>query len=405
MKEYIKTQVTQGHVLHVLQTMPSELVNCIVTSPPYYGLRDYNMPPVAWPAFEFIPMPGLPPVKIEAMDCCLGLEPDPLSFVGHMVLIFREARRVLKNDGIAWVNFGDSYAGSWGNYGGKNRGSGEQREITKGSKVHNKGYDNMDKTIPPTAKKMECIKPKDLLGIPWRIAFALQADGWYLRQDVIWNKPNPMPESVTDRCTKAHEYIFMLTKSKKYFFNQDAIKEPIKMSSVVRLDQKIEDQKGSNRVPGKTNGNMKAVAPKSWKGSFFDKGKTGEMQETRGGTRKSGNKERKNGVDRGCPEGSGSNVCENVPWEGDFANKKSVWTITTKPNKEAHFAVFPPEIPELCIKAGCPPHGVVMDLFDGSGTTREVANRMGLTYYSIEINPEYIAISNKRNERFINELF
>lgn len=375
MKEHIKTQVTQGHVLEVLQNMPGELINCIVTSPPYYGLRDYNMPPVSWPAFEYVPMAGLPPVSIPAMDCCLGLEPDPLAFVGHMVLIFREARRVLKKDGIAWVNFGDSYARNGGMDGG-GKGAKRERELSH--------MDDKQKRML-RVPKVNGIKEKDLLGVPWRVAFALQADGWYLRQDEIWNKPNPMPESVTDRCTKAHEYIFLLSKSPKYYFNQDAIKEPVKHGTVLRLDQKIEDQKiedqkGSNRVPGKTNGTMKAV-------------------------RKSGNKERKEGIERGCPEGTGSNVCGNVPWEGDTANKKSVWTITTKPNKEAHFAVFPPEIPEICIKAGCPPDGAVMDLFDGSGTTREVANRMGLTYYGIEINPEYIAISNKRNERFINELF
>src|SRR5450756_755815 len=169
-----------GDALEVLRTLPSESVNCCITSPPYYGLRDYGV------------------------DGQIGLDQTPGQYVERLVTVFREMRRVLRDDGTFWLNIGDSYAGSWGNYGGQNRGRGKQREITTGSQAHQRAYDGLERWRPPTSKKLEGLKPKDLIGIPWMLAFALRADGWYLRSEIIWHKPNPMPESVKDRPTKAH---------------------------------------------------------------------------------------------------------------------------------------------------------------------------------------------------------
>jgi DNA modification methylase len=197
-------------------------------------------------------------------------------------------------------------------------------------------------TIRPQDRRHPVIKPKDLIGIPWRVAFALQADGWYLRQDIIWHKPNPMPESVTDRCTKAHEYVFLMSKSATYHCDMDAIKEPVSQSTVERLRQDVESQTGSSRVPFKTNGNMKAV----------------------------GNSETR--------------------------NKRSVWTVNTKPYKGAHFATFPPALIAPMILAGCPVGGTVLDPFGGSGTTGEVSESLGRNSILIELNPDYIELQKKR---------
>jgi hypothetical protein len=191
-----------GDALEVLKTLPSESVNCCITSPPYYGLRDYGV------------------------DGQIGLDERPEQYVEQLVTVFREMRRVLRDDGTFWLNIGDSYAGSWGNYGGQNRGSGKQRDITTGSQAHQSAYDGLERWRPPTSQKLEGLKPKDLIGIPWMLAFALRADGWYLRSEIIWHKSNPMPESVKDRPTKAHEQIFLLSKSPKYCYNYEAIKEP-----------------------------------------------------------------------------------------------------------------------------------------------------------------------------------
>jgi DNA modification methylase len=211
-----------------------------------------------------------------------------------------------------------------------------------------------------------------LIGIPWMLAFALRADGWYLRQDIIWNKPNPMPESVTDRCTKAHEYIFLLSKSADYYFDQDAIKQPVKPS--VAKDKRL------------TNPDYKTDRP--------ERGFPGHPQNGGGLLkRKSGNKERKAATARGCPD---DGVDGNVPWEGEFANKKSVWTVSTKPFKEAHFATYPQDLISDCIKAGSPLDGLVLDPFMGGGTTALVARKLQRNYVGFEINPEYVAIAEKR---------
>ena len=291
--------ILHGDVLDKLQEIESESIQCVVTSPPYWGLRDYG---------------------IEGQ---LGLEATPELYVEKMVKVFREVKRVLKNDGTVWLNLGDSYNGS-GKAGNKNS------EYYKKHTEFGKPAKNKDKIGIPT--NVKGLKPKDLVGIPWRVAFALQADGWWLRQDIIWHKPNPMPESVTDRCTKSHEYIFLLTKSAKYFYDADAIREPVSAVSLKRAEY-------------------------GWD----------------------------------CDRPSTKNASL-----GGGRNKRSVWTITTKPFKDAHFAVFPPKIPELCIKAGSKEGDTVLDPFFGSGTTGWVAQRLGRKWIGIELNAEYIKIAEKR---------
>lgn len=293
-----------GDCLETLQRMPSGIVQTCVTSPPYFGLRDYGH------------------------DGQIGLEPTPDQFIAKLVDVFHEVKRVLSADGTLWLNIGDSYAA--------NRGY--QVPSTKGGAKHSESQAAGGKasTVP------DGCKPKDLIGIPWMLAFALRADGWYLRQEVIWAKPNPMPESVTDRCTKSHESIFLLAKSEKYYCDMAAIKEPVAPGSVTRLNQDIDGQTGSDRVPGKNNGNMKAV----------------------------GNTESR--------------------------NKRSVWTVATTPYQGAHFATFPTALIEPCILAGAPAGGVVLDPFFGSGTSGEVAQNLGRKFIGCELNPAYKALQDKR---------
>ena len=421
-------EIKTGNCLQVLKTMPEQSVNTCVTSPPYWGLRDYGT--AEWeggdekcdhisnpnatkkmgnPEFN-INRPSREDTKTKGYykskcpkcgavrkDSQLGLEETPEEYVENMVAVFREVKRVLRDDGTVWLNLGDSYFGSSGQ-GGKTK-----KQITNKGSYHNH------------KRKSDYLKPKDLSGIPWRVAFALQADGWYLRQDIIWHKPNPMPESVTDRCTKAHEYIFLLSKSLKYYFDNEAIKE----DSVTIIKKR---------------------------------------------TRKTGT-----GVDSNIGnQGSAGNNGKR--------NKRSVWTVNTKPFKGAHFATFPPDLIEPCVLAGCPekicvecgtPYeremevievepkeninisnnrkefdssmggggtslkghsghfkedgtpvvtpkkdlgfkkqcqcdnneteaGTVLDPFGGSGTTGVVANRYGRNAILIELNPEYAEMSRKR---------
>jgi DNA modification methylase len=215
------------------------------------------------------------------------------------------------------------------------------------------------------------LKAKDLVGIPWRVAFALQADGWWLRQDIIWHKPNPMPESVRDRCTKAHEYVFLLTKSERYFYDAEAVSEPVAVSTTARLSQRsLPLQAGSERVPGKTNGPMKAVGPR------FGGNKFGDSDDPKHAT-KSGN-------------------VYQIPDANGRRNRRSVWTVTTKPYSGAHFAVMPADLVEPCIKAGCPEGGTVLDPFAGSGTTLAVAAELGRSAIGCELNPEYIRLAERR---------
>jgi len=300
-------------VLEGLRTLPDNSVNCCVTSPPYWGLRDYGH------------------------QGQIGLEDTPQEYVTRMVEVFREVRRVLRDDGTLWLNLGDTYANT--PVGSFNGGG------FKDSSSQTGGRDLSGVATSGVLNKLKAsgLKQKDLCGIPWRVAFALQEDGWFLRQDIIWHKPNPMPESVTDRCTKAHEYIFLMTKNSKYYYDNDLIKEPVSSSTVNRLSQpNYQNQIGSSRVPNKTNGNMKAV----------------------------GNSEKR--------------------------NKRSVWTVTTKPFKGAHFAVMPQDLAEPCVKAGCPEGGVVLDPFAGSGTTLVVASKLNRSAIGIELNPDYVSIIEER---------
>jgi len=299
-------RILQGNVLDRMKDLPDRSIQCVVTSPPYWGLRNY---------------------QVEKQ---LGLEKTPEEYVEKMVEVFRQVKRVLKDDGTCWLNLGDSYNGSGGAGGDYNKGG------LKDGQPKYKG------------RNISSLKPKDLVGIPWRIAFALQADGWWLRQDIVWHKPNPMPESVQDRCTKSHEYIFLLTKSAKYYYDNDAIREPYtepmdrwggehKRNSI---NEKFDDKEMANANSLARNRNMR-------------------------------------------PDENGR-------------NKRSVWTINTQPYKEAHFAVFPEKLPELCIKAGTKKGDTVLDPFFGSGTTGWVAQRLGRKWIGIELNAEYIKIAEKR---------
>ncbi|WP_342663544.1 site-specific DNA-methyltransferase [Paenibacillus pinihumi] len=226
--------ILQGDNMQIMPELEAESFHTCVTSPPYWGLRDYGIPPTEWPETTYTPMPGLPPVTVAAWTGCLGLEPTPEMFVAHSVAVFREVWRMLRPDGTLWLNYGDSYAKA---------GISGMGDPTIGERNLG-GMKPIAKTIPTA------LKTKDLIGIPWRIAFALQADGWYLRMDNIWSKPNPMPESVQDRPTKAHEYMFLLSKSERYYYDYEAIKEHMADSSLSRLQQNIADQKGSDRANG-----------------------------------------------------------------------------------------------------------------------------------------------------------
>ena len=299
----MKNKIIQGDALETLKTLPNQYVDCVVTSPPYWGLRDYG---------------------IEEQ---IGLEKTPEEYVIKLVNIFKEIKRVLRKEGTVWLNLGDSYVSAKSRY--------SSVEQTIAGHLRNEPVSGNR----PDLKGHSFLKDKDLCGIPWRVAFALQTNGWYLRQDIIWSKPNPMPESVTDRCTKAHEYIFLLTKSPKYYFDSESIKE------------KTLTQDNTNRNRDNTR-----------------------LNNTPGRTRMAGLK---------------TNNYEK-------RNKRSVWTITTKPFIDAHFAVFPEDLIKPMILAGCPAGGIVLDPFIGSGTTARVAMDLGRNYLGIELNPAYIKLGDKR---------
>lgn len=311
-----------GDALEQLRTLEAESVHTCVTSPPYYNLRDYGA------AGQ------------------IGMEATPEEYIGKLVDVFREVRRCLRQDGTLWVNIGDSYA---------TRSGPQPPANTRNAHGHTRKE-------PPGGYKC-----KDIMGIPWLLAFALRADGWYLRQDIIWNKTNCMPESVRDRCTKAHEYIFLLSKSPRYYFDAAAISEPIAGSSTKRYLQNIEAQKGSDRQPGKTNGKMKAVLP------------------------------RFGGEKYGADGSEESRTKSGKPYVPTLRrNKRDVWAISTGGFKGAHFAVFPEKLVEPCILAGCPEGGTVLDPFAGSGTTGVVAKRLRRHFVGVEINPEYWQMATDR---------
>lgn len=295
-----KAKIIIGDVRTAMQSIPDQSVQTCITSPPYWGLRDYGQ------------------------GDQIGLEETPQEYVDQMVQVFREVWRVLKDDGTLWLNIGDSYAGNMSRASNNGRaGFGSERE----------GVFN---------RMPEGLKAKDLVGIPWRLAFALQDDGWYLRQDIIWAKPNPMPESVTDRCTKSHEYVFLMSKSRQYFFDHVAIKEPVA-----------------------TNVGIAKIK--------FGGNKYGDSDDPKHAT-KSG----------------------NVWVPSDTRNKRDVWTIPTKPYKGAHFAVMPEALVEPCILAGSSAGDTVLDPFTGSGTVGMVALRHNRNFVGTELNPEYAELAVNR---------
>ena len=367
-------RIHQGDALAVLKTWPDAFIQTCVTSPPYWGLRDYGV------AGQ------------------LGLEKTPQEYVEKMVALFREVRRVLRDDGTLWLNLGDSYASAWSCNRPNVIGNGSPHAATRMKRIpRGRGRWGGGNVAAPG------LKEKDLCGIPWRVAFALQVDGWYLRSDIIWAKPNPMPESVTDRPTKSHEYLFLFSKNERYYYDQEAIKEPVAPSQIGReRDDQVGGNKGNvvNHSPGgryKTPSGWDTSTGNGSHGAFHregrDVGKTGYVK-------KSGNKTRKPASARGVPvntDGSTNGaVAGSIPWEGSTRNKRSVWTVTTIPFKEAHFATFPPKLIEPCILAGCPGGGLVLDPFMGAGTTAFVAARLNRRFIGIELNPAYIKIAEER---------
>lgn len=346
----MSVQIITGDCREVLRTLADQSVHCAVTSPPYFGLRDYGH------------------------ERQIGLEPTPAEFVAGLVEVFHDVRRVLRDDGTLWLNLGDSYAGSWGNYGGQNRGAGKQRAVVSGSRAPNEAWDERTKFLPPAAKGFPGIKPKDLIGIPWRVAFALQADGWWLRSAIIWAKPNGMPGSQEDRCTSSYETVFQLSKSDVYWSDFDAIKTPPRESTLIRTTQDVQAQAGSHRANGgeKTNGPMKAV------------GGAAKTDKQRGHSRKhAGFNER-------------WDARERAEQQAKPAMMRDVWFVSPAGYSEAHFAVMPDEVARRCILAGCPKDGTVIDPFGGAGTSGLVADRLGRNAILIELNPAYAEMARKR---------
>ena len=335
-----------GDALDMLRTLPDESVHCVVTNPPYYGLRDYGV------------------------DGQIGLEPTLQEYLAKMSAVFEEVRRVIRKDGTCWVNMGDSYS-ERGNSGGNNGITNIQA-----SAIREKGY-----------VKREGFKRKELIGVPWRLAFAMQDAGWYLRSEIIWHKPNPMPESVQDRPTRAHETIFLLTKSPKYWYDADAIRtvesDQTKKLSYDTMDYK---RRGGYKMPD------------GWDTSAGSHGS-----------------HHRNGREKGkknSESGQRTKVDLNANWDAEEAlgvtkgaNARTVWTIATCAYPDAHFATFPPEIPKRCILAGCPIGGTVLDPFAGSGTTLAVACELGREFIGIELNPEYVKLIEKRLSNITPSLF
>jgi DNA modification methylase len=301
MKSY---RIILGDCIEGMKTLPDCCVHTCVTSPPYFGLRDYG-----------------------GGDSEIGQEDTVEGYVQKLVDVFREVRRILRDDGTLWLNLGDSYMSA--------KNCSPPPQTVGGQRGMPSDF------VPPNRKNQKGLKTKDLIGIPWRVAFALQADGWWLRQDIIWHKPNPMPESVEDRCTKAHEYIFMLSKKSRYYYDHEAIKE---------------DAVGKPHAPG--NKNVTQPKEKGARDPALDPDRV---------------------------------------WAADGKkNKRSVWTVNAKGYKGAHFAVYPEDLILPCVLAGCPKDGMVFDPFTGSGTTAVVALKNGRNYIGTELNPEYVKIAEER---------
>lgn len=307
--------IHNGDCLDVLRTLPDESVHCCVTSPPYWGLRDYGH------------------------DGQIGLEETPEAYVSRLVEVFREVRRVLRSDGTLWLNLGDSY----GCKGGNNVTGLREKQFGEGNAC-GKQFDQRNKIAETASDRTTGMRAKNLVGIPWRVAFALQADGWWLRQDIIWHKPNPMPESVRDRCTKAHEYVFLMAKSERYYYDAEAVAE-----------ESVDPESTAKRY----------ATP------FF----VGEKHESGGYSQ------------------DGSRHTAGIKKFNGTRNRRSVWTVSTKPYAGAHFATMPPDLVEPCIMAGCPEGGTILDPFNGAATVGLVSLQLQRRYIGIELNPDYCKIS------------
>lgn len=367
-------RIHQGDALTVLRTLSDESVHCVITSPPYWGLRDYGT--ASWeggdPRCDHLMSTGTQgptnhranrthtqrvPYKEECgrcgavrLDQQLGLEATPELYVAAMVEVFREVRRVLRADGTLWLNMGDCYSGG-------RRGK-DSNSTLEGSRQ------NQAESRRALGSRKTGLAEKQLVGMPWRLALALQADGWWLRQDIIWHKPAPMPESVRDRCTKAHEYVFLLSRSKRYHYDQDSIKEPASPNSYDR---------GKGVHPKAAN------VPAGW-------------------DTQPGNHRQLKGRYPRTKQNASFSLAVRHPVKR--RNKRDVWTLDPMPTPEAHFATFPIELPELCLKAGCPEGGLVLDPFAGAGTTGLACLKNNRRFLGIELNADYIKIALQRARKY-----
>lgn len=328
----------QGDALTVLECLEDCSVDACVTSPPYYALRDYGVPPTSWPEVDYAPMIGMPEVTVPPMDCALGLEPDPVAFVGHIVAIMRQVHRLLADDGTLWLNFGDTYAA-------KTRGTDagwDKSRLSNPGRLQKSQAAALRRTGERHRGKSVGIGEKNLIGIPWRVAFALQADGWVLRNDVVWAKPNAMPESVQDRLSARHESVFLLTKQTRYWFDLDAIRVPHAPETARRYQIGYESRTTEEHRLSKGAGH----------------GAGGVWKKPAGGR-----------------------------------NPGDVWSIATQPFPDAHFAVMPVDLADRCVQAGCRPGGTVLDPFSGSGTTGLAAANHGRRYVGVDLSGHYIDLS------------
>lgn len=326
--------------LEGLKSLPSNFVDCIVTCPPYFAQRDYDI------------------------DGQIGLEDTPEEYIQKMCEVFMEAYRVLKPEGTLWLNLGDGYWGGKGKSGVSCSPQEQEKRFQNGNSI-NKAYHQIGgmNTTRSVDKKHPFLKAKDMIGMPWRIAFELQRLGWWLRQDIIWHKPNPMPESVKDRCTKSHEYIFLMTKSYNYYFDYESIMEDCSPNTHLKTKKHNVrpgvDKKGGNQG----NGIMPQVGKKFLNDTYTKS------------------------------NGSFINATMNPVLK---RQKRSVWSVENKGIKDAHFATFPTKLIKDCIKAGCPKDGIVLDMFGGSGTTALVSRKLDRNFILFELNPKYISIAEKR---------
>ena len=371
------SEIIQGDALTILNDrFGDDSVQCCITSPPYWGLRDYKTGTWEGGAEDcnHTPRPQVSGSKTDSnsgalrdkpsneckcgairIDQQLGLETTPEDYVAKMVEVFREVRRVLKPDGTLWLNLGDSYNGYMANQ--------------RATSISATNQESRPEFESGCGRRTADLKAKDLIGVPWRVAFALQADGWYLRCDIIWSKPNPMPESVTDRPTKAHEYLFLLSKSARYYYDAEAIQE----------------QGVCEKLPGPNmTDTRETYGPQNG-------GNSGLLDLRRRliADKQSGHGRRHAGFNERWDE-------TEAAGRVNMRNKRSVWTIATQPYPEAHFATFPEKLVEPCVLAGCPAGGLVLDPFAGSGTVLAVAQHLGREAVGIELNADYIALANVR---------